>query len=511
MSITSWKPAVKSLTAFLFIACIQVTAFSQDQLFFQATEKGRIQLSEEQRFHQSVWEEDPSILDWFLVQAETSLLLDGSDQVMVPVFDRDVYLEKQHAEMDVLGNFNWSARVLDLKGKELGEGVLVLDPEGGVTGSFRVEDRNYVIKPLGENLHALGWAQSVPFPDDTVLVPEAMRPVLDAARLQEDAELLMQSKLPITVDILVAYTPQAISRRSNLLSIISANITRTNNALTNNALPVRVNLVHTYKTNYSTSGSSNTDLTRFRGTNDGYMDEVHQKRNDYGADICLLYADFADVGGRAYLNASASYAFGVLTSYHSGNLNEYTFAHEVGHIFGCAHNVEDAGSSAFAYGHGFRKTRTSWLIPGFRTVMSYECSSSCSVIPYFSSPNRSFMNTALGDTHTRNNERVIQENGVRVSNFRAAAFIPSAPTISTWYECGNLAFINWTAVSGADSYELYSEFSGYETRIYSGSNTYFRMNVGTNTNVVLKVRACKGNVCGDFSNRIQLRYRSFCQ
>ena len=56
-------------------------------------------------------------------------------------------------------------------------------------------------------------------------------------------------------------------------------VAEANQAYANSGITARLNLVQAVLTNYVESGNMNTDLSRLRATNDGYMDELHSLRD----------------------------------------------------------------------------------------------------------------------------------------------------------------------------------------------------------------------------------------
>jgi len=90
--------------------------------------------------------------------------------------------------------------------------------------------------------------------------------------------------------------------------------------------------------------------------------------------------------------------------------------------------------------------------------------------------------------------------------------VPTAPTLTVTPDaCYGYNWAEWTAPSGATSYELwaspYSSFS-YTYLYYSGSATYLDLNVGATT--YLHVRACNANGCSAFSNTGIARHYNAC-
>lgn len=68
-----------------------------------------------------------------------------------------------------------------------------------------------------------------------------------------------------------------------------------------------------YATDCQASASTfGTDFDRFSGTNDGYMNEIHSKRDQYGADIGVLITNLSDYCGMACINASSENVSGVV-------------------------------------------------------------------------------------------------------------------------------------------------------------------------------------------------------
>ncbi|MBL0922519.1 MAG: hypothetical protein IBJ10_10380, partial [Phycisphaerales bacterium] len=144
------------------------------------------------------------------------------------------------------------------------------------------------------------------------------------------------------IDVLVMYTVAARNNAGGVNGITNAMngwITYTNNAYNNSQVIQRVRLVHLVETNYveatAGGGGMDTDLSRFRGSGDGHMDNVHALRNQFGADICELVSMSVNACGLAYLMSppSAGFsgsAFGV-TRYPCG---ASTFANELGHNMG---------------------------------------------------------------------------------------------------------------------------------------------------------------------------------
>ena len=107
-------------------------------------------------------------------------------------------------------------------------------------------------------------------------------------------------------------------------------------------------------------------------------------------------------------------------------------SHEIFHCFGAQHNPENAGGTQQGYGYGFR-------VPGkFRTIMSYQCSStscstgscSCPRIPYLSANGFNYSEVAMGDA-THDNARFVGEKTPTIAAFMAAvAPVPTPVSVT---------------------------------------------------------------------------------
>jgi hypothetical protein len=215
------------------------------------------------------------------------------------------------------------------------------------------------------------------------------------------------------VRVLVLYTPAAQSSVDDINESILTAVNETNESFTNSSVNYNVELAYSGLTDY-VEVNSTIDKTRFRNTNDGYMDEVHALRNAYAADICVLLTDYKDVCGEAYdIGVPASDAFCVVNA--SCATGYYSFGHEIGHLLGCRHDpYVDPTTTPFAYGHGYVYSPGHW-----RTIMAYaNACSSCGRIQYWSNPNVSYEGVAMGTADVSNNARVWNERSTTAMTFR---------------------------------------------------------------------------------------------
>jgi len=176
------------------------------------------------------------------------------------------------------------------------------------------------------------------------------------------------------IDVLVVYTPGAVTLaggQPGLDALIQAGIDETNLAMTNSLLSTQMNVVWTQEVAYTTSGNFSTDLARLAANDDGHMDEVHQLRDDFKADLVCLISEPGNVCGIAYISVLSGATPNEDLGFSVVNANCVTaptsaMAHELGHNLGIRHDW-----NTFACNNGARRYAKAYVEPGetFQTVV----------------------------------------------------------------------------------------------------------------------------------------------
>lgn len=294
------------------------------------------------------------------------------------------------------------------------ETVLVVR-DGKVTGTVRHEGKLYRIRSAPDGSHGVAEIDSSKFPRDHVEAEYRQQLALSAAPTRATAASVspMLADTPV-IRVLVNYTPAAKGSTSNMAGLIDLAIAETNQGYVNAGVNARVELAHAAQVSYTESGSNGTDRSRYASTDDRVMDQIHAQRNTYLADVSVLLTEGNDGCGNGSIYASASSAFAAVTAdCATGN---YSFGHELGHVFGARHNPEqDSTSTPYAYGHGYLAPNGNW-----RTIMAYNCPNGCPRLNYWSNPNKTRDGVAMGTTTKSNNARVLNERAAVLAAFRAA-------------------------------------------------------------------------------------------
>ncbi|TDR19369.1 M12 family metallo-peptidase [Marinicella litoralis] len=216
------------------------------------------------------------------------------------------------------------------------------------------------------------------------------------------------------VDVIQLITDQAINDAGGVSSAVDAMrffITQSNQVYGNNGLDLEMRNAGLYRAGAELNTSSGTMLSRLRGTNDGYLDNVPGTlRNQTNADLVVLVTTSLRnqglCGQADGIGVSQSRAFFVIDH----DCTDYTFVHEAGHLFGARHDNDPTGTP-YSYGRGFVSSAGN-----FRTVMAVS-SNPQPRIAGFSNPNQTYGGRAIG-TSSRDNRRVHANRASTVAGFR---------------------------------------------------------------------------------------------
>jgi hypothetical protein len=235
-------------------------------------------------------------------------------------------------------------------------------------------------------------------------------------------------------------------------SFVATAITNFNTALLNSGVTnTTINLVFSGEITYTESGNISTDLTRFRTNGDSYMDDIHNLRSTYGADLCALITSTpTNTCGLGYVNTNPTNytnTAGFSVSLYNCAVSNYSLAHEMGHNMGLKHDwYVDTTSTPCSHHHGYtNKTAitlgtSSTSSQRWRTIMAYndECSDSgfnCSRINRWANPNVNYNSDptgiAIGNPNPSNEAFGFSRFACVVSNFMPEVNLATAEITST--------------------------------------------------------------------------------
>ena len=293
----------------------------------------------------------------------------------------------------------------DVKFDPLNTVTLVKDGDT-ITGNVHYQGDWYQIRPLKSGGHALVAVDQKAMPPD--------HPA-EYASLPVRPMPARPAKANTVIRVMAHYTPAAASASGNISSLIDLAVAESNQGYTNSGVTITLQLATKAQVSYTESGSFSTDLSRYRGTADGYMDSIHTTRNTVTADVGVLLINNSSACGLASgIGSTASTAFAAV--YWNCATGYYSFAHEIGHLQSARHDpANDPTTTPYAWGHGYQYTAST---PKWRTIMAYDCSGGCPRLNYWSNPNNLYNGHPMGTTATNNNARVLNDTRATVAAFR---------------------------------------------------------------------------------------------
>ncbi|MTI87364.1 MAG: T9SS type A sorting domain-containing protein [Balneolaceae bacterium] len=257
----------------------------------------------------------------------------------------------------------------------------------------------------------------------------------------------------VTIDILIAYTDSAVtwansSSFGSIEGVLAQAMNFSQTAMDNSGLRIELRVAHSYKNDYTDDNSdteAGTHLRRFTQnpanpifqttTYNGYMEEVHELRNEYGADLVALVMSEPNTGGIAWMltDTGGEPAWGFSVNRVQQIAFGYTLVHELGHNMGNAHSktqtssASDNGGGLFQYSAGYQD-----FTGGFHTVMAY--SDGLNRVPLFSSPDLTYEGRSAGTDDNRkatDNVRSMKISKRTIASYRSTMVDSPDPEVST--------------------------------------------------------------------------------
>jgi len=228
------------------------------------------------------------------------------------------------------------------------------------------------------------------------------------------------------IDVMILYTQGLVDLRgTGTMARIQNYVDVANESYINSEIHTRLNLVLAKLIDYpdytpdTTGGNAESievalsDMSFNRGYyNSGVFDDLEDLRTQYGADQVTLINKLTGnemsgggaICGLAYLIKSNSIGSGSRLAYaviEDGSIcgtDDITYAHEVGHNMGCAHDRNtDNSVGKYSYSKGYQDSPNQFV-----TVMAYAytCPGHCGYINHFSNPEVNFEGAPTGVPET---------------------------------------------------------------------------------------------------------------
>ncbi|WP_239488671.1 reprolysin-like metallopeptidase [Luteitalea sp. TBR-22] len=346
-----------------------------------------------------------------------------------------------------------------------GEQAVLAMARGVMTGTVFADGRVFEIGLEPDGQYSIAEIDSAAFPTDDPEFEGINFEILEdpgnfvgdqvVAGADGPATVDALTGTPVQVDVMVVWTPSAelaAGGAAAMNSLALASIDNANLVYANSGVNAVLNLVYAGQVNYTENPASiTTDLSNLRGTTDAYLNDVHAKRDEVGADIVTLFGEgyrnngYCGYGGimTTVSTSYAPYAFNVVDR--SCAVSNLSFAHEVGHNQGLHHDPANASSAASTpYAYGYQDPAGA-----FRTLLSY---GSATRVPYLSSPTLYYNGRVMG-TSTQDNARALAANIATVAAFKSVGgtTTPTTPTTPTCSYSVSTTSLSFASTGGSKS------------------------------------------------------------
>lgn len=364
--------------------------------------------------------------------------------------------------------------------------VIFVVGDGVFVGQITSPEGNYAFESVASDLvaiHEIGTGTPHSLIDDDMAIPDDSLAPDTSASPNFDGT---QNDDGSVIDVMVVYTQAAriaSNGKAGMLAKIDGAVVFSNTIYDASGVNFDLRLVHAREVTYNDGGGMSKSLYQLtakkgeliNGNNvdpSGLLDNVHNLRNQYGADLVALITDGPDACGLGWLllaadnaNLRSRYGFSV-TEAHCLGAN-ITFPHELGHNMGGFHdraNAPDPEDLApiYPYAYGYQDPDQSFV-----TVMAYntggECpsqwqSGKCPSIGRFSAPDQDYFGDLLGSNSPPTN-MVLTLNNTRtfVAQFRAAKMLQAFDLISpadNFVATDPALTFEWEIQPEADTYKL---------------------------------------------------------
>jgi hypothetical protein len=454
----------KALFRWLGLLCITLIGYSAVQAQGLMTEIGSPILDREQEHFLKYVKENPMNHSLRFVEVDMDALK-GNSFVFKPNRNETYTVVKNNRGERYGSLTSWCGTIDD--GVEYGDVNMVIDGDE-LVAHFQIGTSIYSITPLGKGVHAFYEVDSSIMPKEDCEhgdhdLDYDYKPDLDGIPSNEDSVWDDIGSAKATgeckIRVLIGFSPNAQGQFTSILAQLVNQVNLANAAYDNAAVGFNIELAMAYNTGVNSAGSTGTDLSRWRSTSDGIMDDVHSNRTLFDADMCAYI--YQGGGGRAYLSLDYEDTFSVTGT---GNFNVFTFHHELGHNMLCTHdlvNTDEPGTAPYA-GYGEP------TIGCFRTILAYQqaCGTGgCGRVNVFSRSvgtyNCGGTNYVKGGPNNRNRDRLVLSKDA-INNHTTVLANATYGGDYNWFNQEAIHFVAEQTVGYSSSANSWDMFSGSE-------------------------------------------------
>ena len=401
------------LTIFLTtLITTQISAQNPKVDFFTEIPQGKSLLKDQQRLKLGKLEKNKHIKSISIVNVKK--LIDHQKEGFLPFKlpgIQDVLVAKANSvEIKSEDEFTWSGLFEDRSGQ-----VILISEKGGLYGHISIDDHVFELHYLGDGSHALVELDLKQFTSEECGTPD--KPIENDDKEKDNGDKSGRwTNCALPVRVLVLFTANAQAAVTNINQTATLAITQTNTAFTNSAIfsnSVQVTMAGPIQLNFTETANIQTDVQSLS------IDANAQAlRNANGADIVILLTNGVDYGGVIGIvrDIGPNNAFSYAIVQATGATGTFSFAHELGHLFGGRHQqcnifLNGGCDDTAGFAHGFAFGSNS-------ITMMHQLRNGSNRVLNYSNPNVAVSSNATGIAASNHNSRQITEQVPTVSAFR---------------------------------------------------------------------------------------------
>ncbi len=340
-----------------------------------------------------------------------------------------------------------------------------------ITGIVRVRGNTYEITPAENGRHLVVKIDPKKVPADT---HDGIKgPPLPSQKRVPTGAQPSQS----VVTVLIVTTKDVRAADPNLGDKIVLAFQEANRGNTNSKVDIVFENAGTFDADYDEASTLTAMDDKLENSRDPILGKpVNLERAKKSADLVVMLVKNATECGIASIGGGKTLAFAVVN--YTCASGSFSFAHEIGHIFGLYHDRASLGmptNGVPSYKYGFLHKAPP---PEWRTIMAtYNTCIVCTRINYWSNPDLTYQGHPLGTITYENEARFLNEKREEIANyfpnpsippFASAIAQPASAVGSTMVTLDGSATHNVSA-GGVLSYE-WVQVSGYPALTINNSS-----------------------------------------